>query len=100
MLSEPNCHNEAQSSTTRYDQARQSTSQGRPPLVPVGCLLIGVACPQDGLLSQGGPDNLKAHREPVCEARRNAQAADPGDVDRDGEDIAQIHLNGVSSLFA
>lgn len=51
-------------------------------LVPLGCLLVGVADAQEAALAEGAPQKLESHREidsvAIGEAAREAEAADAG----------------------
>src|SRR3990170_3034541 len=88
-------------------------SHRRPLFMPCRRLLEGVGGAQERLLIEGAGHELDAHRQPsapgrgpvwarwpVDEARRHRDARDAGDVNRQGEDVAQVHLEGVVQLLA
>src|SRR5207248_2675207 len=53
--------------------------------------------------AEGGAEELKAEGEGLVargEAAGEADAGDGGDVARDGEDVAEVHLQRVAGLLA
>jgi hypothetical protein len=73
-------------------------------LVPLGCLLVGVADAQEAALAEGATQKLKSHGEinavAVGESAGEAEAADAGKVRGDREDVGEVHLERVIGLLA
>src|SRR5688572_29256463 len=69
-------------------------------LVVIGGLLQGVGDAKDGLLGEGAADDLHADGEAIHEAGGDADAGEAGDIDGDGADVAEVHLQGVIDLLS
>ena len=64
--------------------------------MPGGGLLVGVGDAEHDFLAPFGADDLEADGELVGgEAAGDGDAADAGEVDGDGEDVGEIHLERV-----
>ena len=61
-----------------------------------GRSLVGERRPEEGCLIESLADELQSDGESlVVEPARNADTREPGDVDRDGADVGQVHREGV-----
>lgn len=67
--------------------------------MPLGCLFVGVGDVQKGLFAEGLADNLHPDGQAIPEARREGDGGDARDIDGQGADIAQVHLEGVVRLL-
>src|SRR5205823_11494955 len=61
---------------------RGGAASPRPPLVPVGRLLVGVGGAEDGLVFMGPPNQREPGRQAVDEAARNAGGGQAGETPR------------------
>ena len=59
----------------------------RLPLVPLGCLFVGVGDFEQGFLAEGLADNLHTDRQPIGKASRDRNRRQAGNVYRQGADI-------------
>src|SRR5438067_13425208 len=78
-------------------------SERRPARVPVRRLLVHAGDAEQPGFAEGGAEELKAEGEGLVargEAAGEADAGDGGDVARDGEDVAEVHLQRVAGLLA
>src|SRR5574341_59501 len=75
-------------------------SQGWLAEVPVCYLLVGMRHLEDGRLVEGLPDELEPDRQAsFCEPTRDRHAGQARQIDRDREDVREVHLERVLGLL-